>query len=259
MTLHAHRSGHGKPLLLVHGVGGSGRSWAPVLGPLAAARAVIAVDLPGHGASPASQDSGTFSGQARGLQGFVEAEGLEGVDMVGTSLGARLVLEMARAGRAGNVVALDPGGFWQGWERDYFRTTLLPSLGLLRLLRPRLAALANNPAGRTALMAQFSPRPWALNPELVAAELASLADTQVAGPLIRDLAQGPRQEGPAAPGTGRTVIGWGRQDRVTLPAQADRALAAFPGARLHWFESCGHVPLWDRPAETVRLVLETIA
>jgi len=33
--------------------------------------------------------------------------------MVGSSLGARLVLEMARRGRAGSVIALDPGGFWQ--------------------------------------------------------------------------------------------------------------------------------------------------
>jgi pimeloyl-ACP methyl ester carboxylesterase len=55
------------------------------------------------------------------------------------------------------------------------------------------------------------------------------------------------------------AIGWGRQDRVTLPRQAWRAQAAFPSARLHWFERCGHFPHWDQPAATVRLIEDTTA
>jgi pimeloyl-ACP methyl ester carboxylesterase len=30
---------------------------------------------------------------------------------------------------------------------------------------------------------------------------------------------------------------------------------AFPDARLHWFERCGHFPQWDAPRETVALIL----
>ena len=41
--------------------------------------------------------------------------------MVGSSMGARLVLEMARRGRARAVVALDLGGFWKGWERTFLK------------------------------------------------------------------------------------------------------------------------------------------
>jgi pimeloyl-ACP methyl ester carboxylesterase len=55
------------------------------------------------------------------------------------------------------------------------------------------------------------------------------------------------------------VIGWGRLDRICLPAQAARAQKLFPDARLHWFEQCGHYPHWDQPAETARLILETTA
>ena len=33
-------------------------------------------------------------------------------------------------------------------------------------------------------------------------------------------------------------------------------MAAFPGARLHWFEASGHFPMWDMPAETVAVILE---
>lgn len=256
--MHSHRAGSGKPLLLVHGLGSSWRCWRPVMNPLIAEREVVAVDLPGHGASPAQADSGTFAGLARSLEAFLLAEGLEQVDMVGSSLGARLVLEMARRGSAGAVVSLDPDGFWQGWERDYVRTTLGASVAILRLMRPSLPALAHNFVARSALLAQLSARPWALSGDLIATELASLADTATVDALIRDLADGPRQEGPAAPGTGRIAIGWGRQDRLLRPVQAEHALAAFPSASLHWFESCGHFPMWDRPKETVRMILETI-
>jgi pimeloyl-ACP methyl ester carboxylesterase len=51
------------------------------------------------------------------------------------------------------------------------------------------------------------------------------------------------------------VLGWGRRDRVTLPRQAARAQEAFPQAALHWFDRCGHFPTWDRPQETVQVVL----
>ena len=50
--MHHLSTGVGKPLLLIHGLGGSWRSWTPVLAPLAAQRQVIAVDLPGFGETP---------------------------------------------------------------------------------------------------------------------------------------------------------------------------------------------------------------
>ena len=213
------------------------------------------MDLPGHGQTPAEADSGTFDGLARSLDDWLSAENLVGVDMVGSSLGARLVLEMARRGRSGAVVALDPGGFWQGWERTFFKATITPSVALVRALRPAIRSIIGNVAGRTALMAQLSARPWALEPAFVARELISLADTRTVNSLVKDLANGAMQTGPAntdAP----VVIGWGRKDRLCLPQQADRAMKAFPDAKLHWFEHSGHFPMWDQPEETVRLILD---
>lgn len=213
------------------------------------------MDLPGHGQTPEAADSGTFEGLARSLDTWLTAEGLEVVDMVGSSLGARLVLEMARRGHTGAVVALDPGGFWQGWERTFFRTTLAASIRLLRTLRPALPAISGNIAGRTALLAQLSARPWALDPKLVSHELKSFVDTDTFDALVRDLANGAKQEG-SADTAAPIVIGWGRKDRLCLPRQASRAIKAFPTARLHWFESSGHFPMWDQPKETIRVILD---
>jgi hypothetical protein len=47
------------------------------------------------------------------------------------------------------------------------------------------------------------------------------------------------------------------QDRLCLPRQAARAQEAFPTAKLHWFDKCGHFPMWDQPEETIRLILES--
>jgi pimeloyl-ACP methyl ester carboxylesterase len=256
MTLHSIRRGSGKPLLLVHGLGSTQGAWSLVLPALAERREVIAVDLPGHGKSPAETDSGTFAGIVRSFDEWLDSEGLPGVDMVGSSMGARLVLEMARRGRCGASVALDPGGFWQGWERTYLSASLTGSELLLRSLRSALPSITHNAAARTILLPQLSAHPWSLDGDLVEAELTSFADTPTFNALSQDLAYGPLQEGPAAPGSGPVTIGWGRHDRLCLPVQAERAHAAFPGSRLVWFERSGHFPMWDQPEETVALILE---
>jgi len=254
MNIHHLRTGRGKPLLLVHGLGGTSHSWDTISPALAQAREVIALDLPGHGQTPEEADSGTFDGLARSVDNWLVAEGLTGIDMVGSSMGARLVLEMARRGSAGAVVALDPGGFWKGWERTFFRTTIKASIRLVRALRPILPAISSNTASRTALMIQLSARPWALDPALVSRELKSFADTRTFDALVNDLANSANQQGPANT-KGPVVIGWGRKDRLCLPRQAERAIAAFPTATLQWFERSGHFPMWDQPQDTVRTIL----
>jgi pimeloyl-ACP methyl ester carboxylesterase len=259
MEMHHVRQGTGRPLLLIHGLGGSFRSWTPIVDALAARREVIAVDLPGHGATPPLPGEASIGTLADALTAFLAAHGLTGVDAVGSSMGARLVLELARRGGVlGAVVSLDPGGFWRGWERTYFGTTIGLSIRLVRALQPAMPFLTGNPFTRSLLLAQFSAHPWRLSSRVVLQEMRDYAASPSFDPLLRSLARGPEQEG-APRGTIERplVIGWGRQDRVTLPRQAARAAARFPDARLHWFDDCGHFPHWDQPAETARLILET--
>ena len=255
MAMFYRRAGTGRPLLLLHGLGGSSESWSTILDELAAAREVIVVDLPGHGATPPLAESSiaTFADETTA---FLDAHGLRGVDAAGSSMGARLVLELARRRAVGAVVSLDPGGFWRGWERTFFATSVAASGSLVRALDPMMPVLTGNPATRTALLAQFSARPWALPAGVALTELRSIARSPSFDPLLHSLVHGPDQEGiPAGKAAGPITIGWGRQDRVCLPRQAARALRAFPDARLHWFERCGHFPQWDQPREAARLIL----
>lgn len=248
--------GSGSKVLLVHGLGGSGRSWSSIIPLLAGQREILTIDLPGHGGTAARADSGTFAGLANDLQEFIEQSGLTSVDVVGFSLGGRLVLEMARRGCVGNVVALNPGGFWRGWERTYFKWTLTASQKLLHALKGKLGTLSGSSVSRTALLAQLSARPWALDGTLVEKELVSFAETPTVVPLIKDLASGPEQSGPASPQAGRVTIVWGDKDRLCLPSQAPRSRAAFTQAAFHCIKGSGHYSIWDKPRDVADIILE---
>ena len=251
------RQGSGKPLLLIHGLGSSRRTWGPVLPMLTARRDVIAVDLPGFGESPALRDEVTIASLTDAVEGFIVEHNLGAVDVVGSSMGARMALELARRGHAGSVVALDPGGFWTDRQLKIFHTTIGSSIALVRRIQPLLPALSRSRAGRTALLLQFSAKPWRLPPDLVLRELRSIARSPGTDAAFHALVHGPKQKGaPAASLKGRVAIGWGRNDRVTAPSQAQRARELFPDATLHWFPGCGHFPHWDQPHDAARLILE---
>jgi pimeloyl-ACP methyl ester carboxylesterase len=255
--MHFVRMGQGPPVLLVHGLGGTWRSWETILPALAAEREVIAIDLPGFGRTPPLEGEVTIAGLADAIADFIGEHGLDGIPAAGTSMGARLVLELARRGVVGSTVALDPGGFWGGWGRVYLAVTLGLSIRLVRALGPVLPEILASPVGRTLLLAQFSARPWRLSPDVVLRELRSYAAAPSFDAALRALVRGPAQEGlPRESQRAPVVIAWGRRDRVTLPGQAARAKARFPGARLEWIDRCGHFPHWDRPEVAARLILD---
>ncbi len=259
MTLNHVRFGRGEPLLLVHGLGGSWRSWTPVLALLAAQREVIALDLPGFGASAALDRQPSIDNFADAVEEFLAQSGLQGVDAVGSSLGARVVLEMARRGRRlGAVVALDPGGFWQRGQAHVFLVSVWLSVRLLSVLRPMLAGLLRSRMGRKILLARISSRPAALPPAVALEEMLGYARKSAMDPLLVQLAyREPQRGAPRGSISAPLVIGWGRADRLCPPTQAARAQALFPDAKLHWFDRCGHFPHWDAPEATVKLILET--
>jgi len=253
--VHTVRTGSGSPLVLVPGVGADTETWRPVLAGLTAAREVVRLDLPGFGRTPLPAGEVTMAGYADALEAHLRAEGLAGADLVGSSMGARLVMELARRGVGRATVALDPGGFWSPAQKKVFGVTLTASVALVRALRPTLPVLLATPVGRTALLAQLSARPWAVPADYALSELRGLADAAGTSPSITALSTGPDQLGaPAGSLPGPMLVVWGRQDRVTLP-RPDRIAELFPDAVVELWESCGHFPHWDQPERTVAAIL----
>ena len=155
---------------------------------------MIAIDLPGFGKTPPLAGEVSIATLADAVTEFLNRHNLIGVDMVGSSMGARLVLELARRGVSGATLSLDPGGFWQGWERRFFATSIGLSIRLVRLLQPVMPLFTGNPVGRMILFPQFSPRPWDLSPVVTLEEMRSYAASPSFDPLLHCWPTDPRRK-----------------------------------------------------------------
>ncbi|WP_427923907.1 alpha/beta fold hydrolase [Streptomyces sp. cg40] len=256
VTLSYARVGSGEPLLLLHGIGHHRQAWDPVVDILATERDVIAVDLPGFGASPALPEGLAYdlSTTAAVFGAFCEALGLDRPHIAGNSLGGLLALELGREKVVRSVTALSPAGFWSEAERRYAFGVLLTMRGIARRMPlPMVERLSRTVAGRTALTSTIYARPGRRSPEAVVAETLALVnapgfdDTLRAGTTVQftdDL--------PGLPVT----VAWGSQDRLLLRRQGVRAKHLIPRARLVRLPGCGHCPMSDDPALVARVILD---
>lgn len=250
------RHGSGRPLVLVHGLGATHDTWRHVVPLLGSDREVITFDLPGFGDEPALPGEFTLAAVTDRVEALLRAADLLDADLVGSSMGAEVVLELLRRGHGGDVVALAPSGYWLTAGRTWFRLVAWSAYVLVNVLRPVAPAILGSRVGREVLLRPLSPRPRHLG-VVVPETSGSFGSTESFRPGLRHLGRRrPPVVVPAERVTGRRVtIGWGRRDGLCLPRQADRALAAVPGATLHWFDRSGHLPSWDEPRETAQLLL----
>lgn len=251
------RAGKGEPLLLLHGIGHHLQAWDPVFGLLATEYDVIAIDLPGFGASPALPDGLAYNASTvvSALGVLCETLEIERPHVAGNSLGGLLALELGREKLVRSVTALSPAGFWSPAERRYAFTTLLAMRHGARLLPlPAIERLASTAAGRAALTSTIYARPGRRSPEAVVAETLALRgatgfeETLAAG---RDVLFA--DDVPGLPVT----VAWGTRDRILLRRQGIRAKHAVPEARLVRLPGCGHVPMNDDPALVTRVITDT--
>lgn len=96
------RRGSGPPLVLIHGLGSHWQVWLPVLDEVARHRDVIALDLPGFGASPPLPTArgwpaeGSVDHLADRVAAFLAGLGLDRPAVAGNSLGGGVALELGR-------------------------------------------------------------------------------------------------------------------------------------------------------------------
>ena len=246
MRLHHVRRGTGEPLVLLHGVGDSHRTWGNVMGQLARAHEVIAVDLPGFGVSRTLRDAAPSpSALAVAVVTFM---GGERFHVAGNSLGGGIALELGRTDRALSVTCLSPIGFAEGWERAYLRRSLDLTHLAGRIL-PR--GLMGSPAVRRATTLQTMVRPMGRDDLVATLDALALAPGWDA--TLPELVRYRFTGAVGCP----TTIAWGEHDRLLLHRQAARARRALPQARHVTLTGCGHLPAWDDPEQVARVILET--
>lgn len=256
MMLNHHRQGTGEPLLLIHGIGSRWQMWTPVLEALAAAHDVIAVDLPGFGASPMPAP-GTPPGLASLtalVEGFLDEIGVGRPHAAGNSLGGLIALELARRDRVASATVLSPAGFASPTEMALARSSLWLSVRVARATARWSEGLLSRPAARRVWLRQVIEHGDRLSVQEAADSVRAMAAAPWFDETLPTLR--PHQFGDGEQITVPVTVAWGEHDRLLLPRQARRAAVALPRARMVTLRGCGHVPTYDDPAQVARVVLE---
>ena len=230
-------------VVLLHGFGGSARSWEAVRKRLGVP--ALALDLPGHGTAMDRSDLSV--GEARKFTiAELDRRGIERAHLVGHSRGGAIAFLVAVKApeRIASLTLLAPGGFGEEIAAD----------ALTRFAQARTA-----PKLRDAMNALYHPaRP---SSRVVEEEAVHREDVR-AVPALQAICE-------AMTTNGRQValklellrdapfpihIVWGGKDAVLPVAQAERARAALPNATVSVLADVGHM----LPAEVPGRVADAI-
>ena len=255
------------PIVLLHGLGATNASLLPVLADLASDFRVIAPDLPGFGASDAPNVAYTSAWFAAWAHDFQRVVGAPRAVIVGNSLGGRIALEMGlmHPGAVRGLVLLTPSPAFRRLRQ------LTP---VVRLISPQWARLpmvaTPHQVVVQSIRAMFAvpkrlPQPWydAAADEAIrvlrspAHRVAFFACSRQ---IYLETAHGregfwdrlPTLQPPA-------LFIWGDRDRLVPSTFAHHVTRALPHATSVVLPHCGHVPQFEKPKPTMRLIRRFLA
>lgn len=254
------RSGHGEPLVLIHGAESLWQVWRPVLGPLSQHYDVHAITLPGHWGGPPLGDApisiGTF---ADAVEGYLDAAGLPTAHVAGNSLGGILAVEMVRRGRARSAVSFS-GPSAVDSDAQIKRLLRLFALGIVVSKAPFIDYLGTrSPRFRKALMATGMVHGDQMTPEEFTESLTASRSADIALPLVRDVRKNGLPD-PFSAGDVPVIVAWGVKDRIVpFKGYGEPSWKMVAGADLRMLPDAGHTPMWDAPELVVRTIQHATA
>lgn len=233
-----------RPLLLVHGFGGSLASWQLVSPMLARSRPVIAFDLPGHGDSSKNVGEGTLEAFARVTAGLLDALAIPCAHVVGHSLGGGVALSLL-AQKPEKLCALSllaPAGLSRSINMAFIEGFLQATTPEALQAAMDMAVYGKALVGRQAAQALLAglDRPGAR------AALQQVAQACFGGGVQAADLRAALHASPVA-----CQLIWGLEDAV-LPLPNTQGLVPPPHELL--LEQTGHLPQLERPAEVAQAV-----
>jgi pyruvate dehydrogenase E2 component (dihydrolipoamide acetyltransferase) len=235
----------GEPLVLLHGFGGDLNNWLFNAEPLSGARAVYALDLPGHGGSSKDVGAGDAAALAGALREFLDDRGIERAHLAGHSMGGLVAAELALAepDRVASLALIAPAGFGDEIDREYVEG-FVAAEGR-RDLKPVLQRLFSDPGLVNRQMIDDVLKYKRLDGVQPALET-------LAGNLFPEGRQARVIAAELHDGYGGPVlVVWGERDAVIPPAHVEAA----PGrAETHVLDGVGHSPHMEAAGEVNRLL-----
>lgn len=259
MTVHGDRvayrdEGSGEAILLIHGMGGSSKTWSGVIPLLAEKYRVIAPDLLGHGQSDKPRGDYSVGAFAVLLRDLLDELGVTRVTVVGHSLGGGVAMQFAHQHRqyCERMVLISSGGF----GGDVGRVLRLLSLPGSEIVLPMLASRPAVAAGNAVRALVGSSHRFAARPAL------SNRDNRKA--FLRTLRSVVDFRGQAVSAINRlccsddlpALIISGDQDGVIPVEHARAAHATMSNSRLHVLEGIHHHPPTEAPEQVAALIID---
>jgi pimeloyl-ACP methyl ester carboxylesterase len=222
---------------------------------------VLVPDLPGFGDSekPAREYDPTF--YATWLSGFLDATGIGRADLVGNSMGGRIAIEAALCApeRVGSLVLFAPSlAFKRFREWTPLVRLVANEIAAMPMVVPRTVVLE--------VLRMMFARPERLSDawhaaaadefvRVFATSRGRMAFLSAARQIYLEEAHGEAGFWDRLPALSRPALFlWGDQDQLVPCRFAPHVEAVLPEARSIVLESCGHVPQFEHPAETHRIV-----
>jgi pimeloyl-ACP methyl ester carboxylesterase len=247
------------PVVLLHGLNNSGRSWSQVAPLLATDRHVLMLDLPGHGLSERPNVGYQLDWYAHIVARWIETHALSKVDVVGHSFGGGIaqMLLLEIADRIRRLVLIAAGGLGKAvgmWLRLASLPHVVEYLGQpFMALGTRLALRGAHEAISREDIAELS-RLNAL-PGTARAFARSVRDVIDWRGQRRHFMQRAHEVEKLPP----VQLLWGERDAL-IPVEQGLAFAALlEGAVFKTFQECGHYVHNQRPeavAEAIRDFLD---
>lgn len=244
--------GRGEPTILIHG-GGPGASglsnYRKNVEPLAAGRRVIVIDLPGFGETEGKlKDGPVFEAMGDFVRAFMDAIGVEKASFIGNSLGGAtsLMVALRAPDRVNRLVLMGTGG-----SQAIF--TPMPTEGLRRM------AAFHAGEGPTLKKLKGVIDMLVFDASSITEELLAERLKAASRPDTIDIFQRPPLEvwrEPLHKLKQRTLLIWGREDRVVPLDSSFILLKTIPNAQLHVFPKCGHWAQWEKAEEFNALVAD---
>lgn len=243
--------GNGEPLVLLHGIATDRRIWDLVLGQMRGTRRVIAVDLPGFGASEPVGEGFDLREVADAIVAGLSQRGVGApFDLVGHSLGGGIAIVLAQAHPhlLRRLVLVAPAGL-----RPFpVAISALLAAGADAVLAARRGAVALTDTwwGRRLLLALTTADAAELPPTIARHMVEASATARRTAPALATITSTDLRPLLAETGMPLGVI-WGEADR-TVPIRAlDDLLQARPDAVVRRIPDAGHVPMIERPTAFV--------
>ena len=234
--------GAGPPLVMLHGLGDSHRTWRRVLPQLSRRHRVLLVDLPGHGLSGRPDAPYTIDWYAQTMHGWLDELGIERASVFGHSFGGGVAqwMLLQRPDRIDRLGLVAPGGL----GREVSIGLRLASLPIAKWLAPYFMGIGTHVMMRTGQLVLPEADELARIAWMNSAPGTARAFCRTVSGCMNMFGQTMQSwdrihEVPTLPPLG---VFWGERDRILPLKHALHAAERIEGAMLARYQRAGHFP-----------------